>query len=597
MPSPRNGSAETRKGAGLLGRVPFRHQLALAALLPVVLIGLVATLVNASALRQTTLDLVLQRNAALVQVAAAAVAENLEGYLRPLQATAEALAFYSAVPDEAERVLQARASFLQLFEGGVLLLDQDGLAIASTPGHEERVGRDYSFRDYFQQAKASREPVFSAVLQESPSGQDAVAIVAPVLNGDDFSGALVGVFFLAQQPWAEDLKPLQTPQGGEAGLVDADGIILSHPDAERTGSSAADDPVLAQLVGAGRPRSMVADSPRLGQEVVASYAPLPGIGWGLIMEEPWQPIIGPTRPYQVAAGALLGLGFVGSLVVLLAGINRVNKPLDGVVREARRVSAGEVFRPLAAEGPPEMQALISAINQMVIRLAEQRATLQHYAMRVLESQEEERKRIARDLHDETVQDLVAVMQRLELWRGAMDDQPAQSTKWIEELDLLVRGALADVRRMSNDLRPFVLEDLGLRAALEYLTEEVQLELEAVQIHTEIVGSERRLPPELELTVFRIVQEALTNVRKHARNASRVNVTLYYEDWGVLVTVEDDGPGFEAADAADRIRKGHLGLAGMAERAQLFDGGLEVTSSPGRGTTVQLRLPCAKTLLE
>jgi signal transduction histidine kinase len=214
-------------------------------------------------------------------------------------------------------------------------------------------------------------------------------------------------------------------------------------------------------------------------------------------------------------------------------------------------------------------------------------------MQVLESQEEERKRIARDLHDETVQDLVAVMQRIELWRGAMDGEAAQSTKWIDELDTLVRGALADVRRMSNDLRPFILEDLGLLPALEYLTEEAEQELETAQIHTEIVGDERRLAPELELTVFRIVQEALTNVRKHARDASRVNVTLYYEDWGVLLTVEDDGPGFETADRAERIRRGHLGLAGMAERAQLFDGELEVTSSPGRGTTVELRLPCAK----
>jgi signal transduction histidine kinase len=151
-----------------------------------------------------------------------------------------------------------------------------------------------------------------------------------------------------------------------------------------------------------------------------------------------------------------------------------------------------------------------------------------------------------------------------------------------------------VRRMSNDLRPFILEDLGLRAALDLLVEELADELENARMHVEIVGDERRLAPELELTVFRIVQEALTNVRKHARDATRVNVTVYYEDWGVLAMVEDNGPGFEGADPADLIRSGHLGLAGMTERAQLFDGVLEVTPAPGRGTTVELRLPSSKT---
>ena len=107
---------------------------------------------------------------------------------------------------------------------------------------------------------------------------------------------------------------------------------------------------------------------------------------------------------------------------------------------------------------------------------------------------------------------------------------------------------------------------------------------------EVVGEQRRLPAETELALFRIGQEAMTNVRKHAPSAGRVSVALVFEEEDVTLVVEDDGPGFEPAPAATLLQQGHLGLAGMTERARLLGGDLSVETAPGRGTTIVLRMP-------
>jgi signal transduction histidine kinase len=580
--------------AGRTKGLRLQHQLTLCSLLPVALLGAVATLVSIYALRQISLTLILQRNTALVRVAANGLANDLNGYLCPLQTVAEVLADHAADTAHQEQILQDWAPFLQPFEGGVALLDKTGIVIATTPGHEQRTGYDYSFQDYFQAAQITRRPVFSAVLKEKPSGQDTVVIATPALHGDDFSGVLIGVLFLGRHPWTDHLEPLRTQQGGQAYLIDTSGTVIYHPDITRIGGTIRGTEPLWRLVAAGQPDSTVRDSRFFGEQVVTSFAPLPGVGWGLLMNEPTSALLAPTVPYKWAVGGLLAGGVLLSMAVLIISVGRVTRPLTGLVQEARQVSAGVPFRPLEAQGPPEIRTLISAFNYMVIRLAEQQATLRQYALQVLQSQEEERKRISRELHDETVQDLVGLVQRIELCRSAVEQDPAAASRRLDELQSLAEAALADVRRISNDLRPLILEDLGLPAALQALSEDLSQHMPDARVHCEIVGDERRLAPELELTVFRVVQEALTNVRRHARSATQVNVTLYFEEEQVLATVEDNGPGFPPPDVRRLVRQNHVGLAGMYERAHLFDGEASITSTPGKGTTAVLRLPSQST---
>jgi signal transduction histidine kinase len=320
-----------------------------------------------------------------------------------------------------------------------------------------------------------------------------------------------------------------------------------------------------------------------------SYAPIPGTSWRVILEEARSALLGPTYSFLIAISALMIVGLFISFWLLWIGFHRLSWPLVAVTEQARRVAAGEGFDPPDVDGPAEVEALVAAFNRMVTELRQQRDTLHEYATRMLHSQEEERKRISRDLHDETAQELVGVMQRIDLCRLTAEDNP-QVLDALDELADLAQRTLAGVRRTSRALRPLILEDLGLVAALQAVGEDLEQQLPDGQVFCEVIGREQRLSPEVELTAFRIVQEALTNVRKHAPQATRVYLTVQFGADELQISVEDDGGGFRPSVTEDRLDDEHLGLMGMRERAELLSGVWTIQSRPGEGTQVTLRLP-------
>ncbi len=571
-----------------MNQFSIRQQIFVATLLPIIALGIVTIGVAAYAIQKVTLDLVLGRNAASVQIAAASVAGDLDNYRHLLEATAVDLAETPKSTD-LQQTLCRLAPYLTPFQGGVTFLNREGVAVANTPGQEARTGLNYSFRDYFQQLAATGQPVYSTVLQEVPSGRSAVVIAVPVEIDGQFGGALGGVFFLEQQPWTDTFSLLQTPQGAQTFLFDDQGNIIYFSDAGRIGQPVPEQDILNQLIAAGKPTSILHTSRETGRRTVTAYAPIPGTSWGLATNEPWINLLSPALPYLLAVVVLVVVVIGLAALFILRNIDRVTRPLAALATETSRVSLGEPFRPLKVVGPREVRTFIRATNRMVTRLAQQQARLRDYAIQILRSQEEERKRLSRDLHDETVQELVGLVQRLELCQNDLNKDPSVAAQRLKELNNIASHTLAAVRRMSNDLRPFILEDLGLPSAVQALSDQLADLMPAAIVHCEIVGHERYLPPEVELTAFRIAQEAMTNVRKHAADASKINVTLYFEDWGILLTVEDNGPGFKVPDLQTLMRQEHLGLAGMAERAQLFGGRLSIESVLGEGTTITLYL--------
>jgi two-component system sensor histidine kinase DegS len=173
----------------------------------------------------------------------------------------------------------------------------------------------------------------------------------------------------------------------------------------------------------------------------------------------------------------------------------------------------------------------------------------------------------------------------------MDLDPLLARRRLDELQGLLEQTMGDVRRISNALRPSILEDLGLPAGLQTLCNDLQQQMPAVHCQFMVTGEERRLAADLELAVFRVVQEALGNIRKHARSATHVEVQMEFHEEEVRTMVRNDGPIFPAQNVRSLVRDGHLGLAGMYERARLFHGELDISSDPAMGTTVSLRLPC------
>jgi signal transduction histidine kinase len=215
--------------------------------------------------------------------------------------------------------------------------------------------------------------------------------------------------------------------------------------------------------------------------------------------------------------------------------------------------------------------------------------LRYYLQEITRSQEEERKRIARELHDDTAQALHALSRQVDNFIRSNTNLPADNAAFLRDLNEQVGEVLQGVRRFGQDLRPPMLDDLGLLATLRWLVREMK-EKHGIDADLILHGIERRLPAEIELTLFRIAQEALRNVEKHAE-ASKVVVNIGFDEVKAKISVSDDGRGFELPGSlGDLARIGKLGLAGMEERARLLGGGMKIESEPGKGTTIVIEAP-------
>ena len=213
--------------------------------------------------------------------------------------------------------------------------------------------------------------------------------------------------------------------------------------------------------------------------------------------------------------------------------------------------------------------------------------LHDYIAAITSAQEEERLRLARELHDDTIQELIALRQRVQLARKASGETKAAAV--LEELERLTETTIENVRRMTRALRPIYLEVLGLMTSFEMLTRETN-QLEGLQVDFQRNDQERRLNREAELALYRIAQQAIGNVVRHA-GARRANLRLDFSDAAVSLEVTDDGIGFQIPRyPTDLAPSGHFGLLGMHERADLIGARLEVQSEPGRGTRISVRLP-------
>ncbi len=216
--------------------------------------------------------------------------------------------------------------------------------------------------------------------------------------------------------------------------------------------------------------------------------------------------------------------------------------------------------------------------------------MRFYVQQVTRAQEDERKRLARELHDDVAPSLLLINQRLDA--VAADTRFRLSNLMKEKLEDLhnkVDYALENLRRYAQDLRPRIIDDLGLVAALEWMAENLIRDC-GVDARVEIKGTERTLKEEVQLLLFRIAQEALTNIRRHSL-AATVRIKLEFGADKIVLSVEDNGRGFEVPRSiGDLTSSGKLGLAGMEERAQLMGGSLRLRSELGKGTTVTVEVP-------
>jgi len=216
-------------------------------------------------------------------------------------------------------------------------------------------------------------------------------------------------------------------------------------------------------------------------------------------------------------------------------------------------------------------------------------SLRFYLGQITMAQEEERKRIARELHDETIQALVVLARQLDDIISASSDLPFDKRRLLDNLRKQADDIMADVRRLSQDLRPPALDRLGLVPALEWLASDIGRR-SGINFDVRIHGVSRRFSPEVELVLFRVAQEALRNAWRHAQ-ATRVEITVEFGEVITRITVKDNGKGFDLPETTgDLVKSGRLGLAGMQERIQLVGGSLRIEPKLDEGTMVVIEAP-------
>ncbi len=291
-----------------------------------------------------------------------------------------------------------------------------------------------------------------------------------------------------------------------------------------------------------------------------------------------------------AIAVMLVVGFAGSVLINGFVLRLALQPLNALERTVDLVAAGDLNaraqRVLFRD--PEVERLGETLNTMLDVLHEHRALLQKHSEQVLAAQEDERKRIARELHDETAQALTTLLIRLKILEKARTAPEMRGQ--IDELRELTADTLEAVRKLAVELRPATLDDLGLVAALEGYTDAYGARM-PVRVAFSAEGfddGDARLPPQIELVLYRVVQEALTNTAKHA-DARTVRVELCRRADEVVAAVADDGDGFDVQDVM-RSRERGLGLFGMQERLALVGGQLVIDSAPGHGTRIRARVP-------
>ena len=329
-----------------------------------------------------------------------------------------------------------------------------------------------------------------------------------------------------------------------------------------------------------------------GQEHVVAYGPVTATGWALVMEENWQTVVTPlSRTSEIAPLALIPVLLI-ALAGIWFGVRQIVRPLQALETKADSLAGGDfgaIKEPVG--GISEIRHLQTELERMAGKVQVAQESLHDYIGAITGAQEEERRRLARDLHDDTLQALIALKQRIQLAEQGKQDQSAADA--LKELEVLAEGTIRDLHRVTRDLRPVYLEDLGLVIALEMLAHETS-EAAGIPVRFQHAGAERRLSPQAELALYRIAQEALNNVARHAQAGSAA-LSINFGDGRVKMDASDDGIGFHVpTNPSEFAAGGHFGLLGMNERADLIGARLEIHSSPGKGTHVRIELPIEET---
>jgi signal transduction histidine kinase len=568
-------------------------------------------------------DHILEARLSSATAVAAHYDEVLTGDLEILQRLAASLSGTLDAKDlpEARRALRdAHARFR--YRENLFLLDGDLRLLASEP-QGRTAGVPTADDPIAREVLRTGVPRLSGVVG-TPAGPLVYELVPVRALDGHVEGVVGGSFSPTRRELGEMLRHLRHGQTGFADIIDGQGQVVASTEPARVGQRVECAGHVMRLIQARRAESGRCRDCHAQRRVetrapaeLSSFAPLAGAPWGVLARQATDEAL-PTEgalPWYGVAFVLAGqLGLAGAFA--WGAARSVTRPVEVLTHEAERIAGGELASPIPDLGSDEVGRLGKALDRMrdslrglLEHVAEVHADLEHRVAdrtqelaqanvqlrereearaqllrKVISAQEDERKRIARELHDETSQSLAVLAMGLE---GAQDAIRSGRTPRLDEVKAVAVRTLEDVHRIILDLRPSVLDDLGLLSAIRWYGDR-QLGTRGISVRCEF-GELARLPPEMETALFRVCQEAMSNVARHAK-ATACLVQVGVEDREIRIEIEDDGRGFDPADAERREDRRPWGLMGIRERAEILGGTARIDSAPGQGTRVLVRIP-------
>ena len=548
-------------------------QLLVFVVLPLLLL-LVVVAFGGVALHQAEMrDLLVNHNLQVVSSAA----ENLSAQLDQRQSVLAVLAT-EAASRSPDYLKDSAELLLPLFDGGVAVYAGGGDLVAAPS----------SQTDWQALAERIARPTPPAVLPLVEPGQNTtrVVLIATAANAQNIRVA--GVVSLNALSLVHELESRHSSGSIHVYLLGSDGMVLYHSDPTQVGKRFAD--VASRVVNTTTTQAFERKDAE-GHDVIATSAPIPTAEWMLVQEEQWKETLSPLMRYSQAAPLALVPGLLIAMGAVWLGIQRIVYPLRRLETQANDLAWGNfaaIDRPVG--GIAEIRHLQGTLQHMTKRVQVTQASMRDYIGAITRAQEDERERLAHELHDQTAQALVALDQREQMLKPYLKEDPVPS-QLLAEIRAMIAATINDLRRIVRALRPVYLEELGLAPALNMLARDLGLE-DQMAVHFEKVGTAQRLIPDHEMALYRIAQEALNNAWQHS-GASQVWVTVQFEAGQVTITVRDNGKGFAAPRHAAELEASgqrHFGIMGMYERAALIGAHLQVKSGPGSGTTVTVRAP-------
>ncbi len=520
-----------------------------------------------------------------------------------------------------------------IFTDGIFLLDLKGNVVRSYPPGQQK--RNLMSIPYVKKTIEENRAVISNIYMEEGTKRKVIYVLVPLMDRNGRTiGAVGGEINPTNYVLTNLIRSIPTRGDTVIELLDSFGVVIASNNPVRVFACSDRNKILGNLIATkqkavmkchrcheGENRAGATGSERTTD--MLAFAPLSNAPWGISVRESEKRVFAPSSQLKKKF-LILGLISIGSALVFSLGISRsIVKPIRSLTTATKKIAGGNLKGPVTVMSRDEIGALGMSFETMRQKLSDSLDKIHKYNVEleervverteelqqsrkrlsillheVIRAQEEERKRIARELHDETSQSIAALGMSIEIAAIALKENALTPDK-IYELGNKVTQLLGGISRLIQDLRPPVLDDLGLESGVRWLLERhlaekgIKYQLNASKEFQGLLSSEETiLDDKTVFRLFRIIQEAVINVSKHAQ-ASNVTVSLLFDGQAVKTHIKDDGIGFDVQTVlreADSGERSGFGLLGLKERAALLAGTVDIRSIPGEGTEITIIIP-------